>query len=137
MAATDLLARGTPTRDEIVDMLSGHLCRCTGYAPIVDAIEEVGARMNLAQSLLAACERHPELEAFPGSRTASCCRGCGASQAGSTSNEASASRSCSTTARGRAPLLGVPVGGAVAVPLSWRLSTRSSATASRTAARRS
>ena len=40
MAATDLLARGTPTRDEIVDMLSGHLCRCTGYAPIVDAIED-------------------------------------------------------------------------------------------------
>lgn len=40
MAATDLLARGTPTRDEIVDMLSGHLCRCTGYTPIVDAIEE-------------------------------------------------------------------------------------------------
>ena len=40
MAATDLLTRGTPTRDEIVDMLSGHLCRCTGYAPIVDAIEE-------------------------------------------------------------------------------------------------
>ena len=22
-------------------MLSGHLCRCTGYAPIVDAIEEL------------------------------------------------------------------------------------------------
>ena len=40
MAATDLLTRGAPTRDEIVDMLSGHLCRCTGYAPIVDAIEE-------------------------------------------------------------------------------------------------
>jgi aerobic-type carbon monoxide dehydrogenase small subunit (CoxS/CutS family) len=40
IAATDLLARGTPTRDEIVDMLSGHLCRCTGYTPIVDAIEE-------------------------------------------------------------------------------------------------
>jgi len=40
MAATDLLARGRPSRDEIVDMLSGHLCRCTGYAPIVDAIEE-------------------------------------------------------------------------------------------------
>ena len=37
-AATDLLSRGTPTRDEIVDMLSGHLCRCTGYEPIVDAI---------------------------------------------------------------------------------------------------
>ena len=41
MAASDLLSRGTPTRDEIVDMLSGHLCRCTGYAPIVDAIDEV------------------------------------------------------------------------------------------------
>lgn len=40
MAATDLLARGTPTRAEIVDMLSGHLCRCTGYTPIVDAIDE-------------------------------------------------------------------------------------------------
>jgi len=41
MAATDLLGRGTPTREEIVDMLSGHLCRCTGYASIVAAIEEV------------------------------------------------------------------------------------------------
>jgi aerobic-type carbon monoxide dehydrogenase small subunit (CoxS/CutS family) len=40
IAATDLLSRGTPTRAEIVDLLSGHLCRCTGYAPIVDAIEE-------------------------------------------------------------------------------------------------
>jgi 2-furoyl-CoA dehydrogenase 2Fe-2S iron sulfur subunit len=42
MAATDLLERdGTPTREAIVDMLSGHLCRCTGYEPIVDAIAEV------------------------------------------------------------------------------------------------
>ena len=40
IAAHDLLSRGTPTRAEIVDMLSGHLCRCTGYAPIVDAIED-------------------------------------------------------------------------------------------------
>ena len=40
IAAEDLLSRGTPTRAEIVDMLSGHLCRCTGYAPIVDAIED-------------------------------------------------------------------------------------------------
>ena len=28
-------------REEIVEMLSGHLCRCTGYDPIVDAIAEV------------------------------------------------------------------------------------------------
>ena len=42
IAADDLLSRGeTPTRDEIVDMLSGQLCRCTGYTPIVDAIAEV------------------------------------------------------------------------------------------------
>ena len=41
IAATDLLSRGRPSRDEIVDMLSGHLCRCTGYQPIVAAIEEV------------------------------------------------------------------------------------------------
>jgi 2-furoyl-CoA dehydrogenase 2Fe-2S iron sulfur subunit len=39
MAAADLLSRGgTPTRDEIAAMLSGHLCRCTGYEPIVAAI---------------------------------------------------------------------------------------------------
>jgi 2-furoyl-CoA dehydrogenase 2Fe-2S iron sulfur subunit len=42
IAAADLLAREPPPgRDEIVDMLSGQLCRCTGYAPIVDAIQEV------------------------------------------------------------------------------------------------
>jgi 2-furoyl-CoA dehydrogenase 2Fe-2S iron sulfur subunit len=42
MAATDLLEReGTPTREEMVDMLSGHLCRCTGYEPIVHAIAQV------------------------------------------------------------------------------------------------
>ena len=75
MAADDLLSRGAPSREEIVDMLSGHLCRCTGYAPIVAAIEDArdavgrrdeGRAVNLAQSLLAACERHPRLEAFPG-----------------------------------------------------------------------
>ncbi len=42
MAAANLLEQdGTPTRKEIVDMLSGHLCRCTGYEPIVDAIAQV------------------------------------------------------------------------------------------------
>jgi len=42
MAAEDLLSRAEPpTRDDIVDLLSGHLCRCTGYTPIVDAIAEV------------------------------------------------------------------------------------------------
>ena len=37
-AATDLLAQGRPTREQVVDLLGGHLCRCTGYEPIVAAI---------------------------------------------------------------------------------------------------
>lgn len=44
MAATDLLSRGTPAREEITDMLSGHLCRCTGYEPIVEAIAKAAGR---------------------------------------------------------------------------------------------
>ena len=40
ITATDLLARGKPSREEIEDALSGNLCRCTGYTPIVDAIAE-------------------------------------------------------------------------------------------------
>jgi len=43
LAAEDLLTRGRPTRDEIVDMLSGQICRCTGYEPIVRAIEQAAA----------------------------------------------------------------------------------------------
>ncbi|MET1008819.1 MAG: (2Fe-2S)-binding protein [Gaiellaceae bacterium] len=39
MAASELLeADRPPTRAEITDLLSGHLCRCTGYEPIVEAI---------------------------------------------------------------------------------------------------
>jgi 2-furoyl-CoA dehydrogenase 2Fe-2S iron sulfur subunit len=42
MSAGELLAAGgTPTRREIEELLSGHLCRCTGYGSIVDAIAEV------------------------------------------------------------------------------------------------
>jgi 2-furoyl-CoA dehydrogenase 2Fe-2S iron sulfur subunit len=39
MAAVDFLEdHPDPTRHEVVDLLSGHLCRCTGYTPIVEAI---------------------------------------------------------------------------------------------------
>lgn len=31
----------TPTRNEIKDALSGHICRCTGYQKIIEAIELV------------------------------------------------------------------------------------------------
>jgi 2-furoyl-CoA dehydrogenase 2Fe-2S iron sulfur subunit len=40
MAATDLLASGPVEREQVVDLLGGHLCRCTGYGPIVEAILE-------------------------------------------------------------------------------------------------
>ena len=39
VAAADLLARSPePTDDEIREALSGNLCRCTGYAKILDAV---------------------------------------------------------------------------------------------------
>jgi carbon-monoxide dehydrogenase small subunit len=33
----------TPTRDEIVDALAGNVCRCTGYEPVIRAIEAAAA----------------------------------------------------------------------------------------------
>ncbi len=39
VAATDLLARNpSPSDDEVREALSGNLCRCTGYAKILDAV---------------------------------------------------------------------------------------------------
>lgn len=49
IAADDLLSRGDASHEEIVDMLSGQLCRCTGYAPIVAAIEEARDELSQAQ----------------------------------------------------------------------------------------
>ena len=44
MAALDFLERyRDPGREQVVDMLSGHLCRCTGYEPIVEAILQAAA----------------------------------------------------------------------------------------------
>jgi aerobic-type carbon monoxide dehydrogenase small subunit (CoxS/CutS family) len=41
MSAAELLAGDvTPTRRESEELLSGHLCRCTSYEPIVAAIAE-------------------------------------------------------------------------------------------------
>jgi aerobic carbon-monoxide dehydrogenase small subunit len=36
----------TPTRDEIIEAISGNLCRCTGYVPIIKAVEAVAAGQN-------------------------------------------------------------------------------------------
>ncbi|EFL87826.1 (2Fe-2S)-binding protein [Ahrensia sp. R2A130] len=39
MAAKALLdTNPNPTRDEVIEAISGNLCRCTGYEPIIDAI---------------------------------------------------------------------------------------------------
>jgi 2-furoyl-CoA dehydrogenase 2Fe-2S iron sulfur subunit len=45
MSFTDFLSRNpTPTEDELREVLSGHICRCTGYAGIMAALKEaVGA----------------------------------------------------------------------------------------------
>jgi carbon-monoxide dehydrogenase small subunit len=48
MAAAALLAGGRPaSREEIRAALHGNLCRCTGYGPIVDAVE--AAQVEAAQ----------------------------------------------------------------------------------------
>jgi 2-furoyl-CoA dehydrogenase 2Fe-2S iron sulfur subunit len=45
MSFTDFLARHPhPSEAEIIDVLSGHLCRCTGYAGIVSAVLEATSR---------------------------------------------------------------------------------------------
>jgi carbon-monoxide dehydrogenase small subunit len=46
MSAKALLDKGgIPSRDEIKKAISGNLCRCTGYLPIVDAIEAAAREM--------------------------------------------------------------------------------------------
>lgn len=47
MAAKALFDRvPDPSRDEVIEAISGNLCRCTGYEPIVDAILAAAARMT-------------------------------------------------------------------------------------------
>jgi 2-furoyl-CoA dehydrogenase 2Fe-2S iron sulfur subunit len=47
MSLEDFLGRGSaPDENEIREMLSGHLCRCTGYSGIVRAVLEVVADMR-------------------------------------------------------------------------------------------
>lgn len=45
MSCADYLERvPDPTEAQVRDMLSGHLCRCTGYTPIVAAVLDVAAQ---------------------------------------------------------------------------------------------
>lgn len=45
MCATDLLARSPkPNETEIREALAGNLCRCTGYAPIIRAVQRASGQ---------------------------------------------------------------------------------------------
>ena len=47
MSALHLLKKNpSPTEQEIREGLSGHLCRCTGYNQIVEAIADAGGKLN-------------------------------------------------------------------------------------------
>ena len=41
-----LIDNPSPTREEIVDAISGNICRCTGYAQIIDAIALAAERLR-------------------------------------------------------------------------------------------
>ena len=47
LQAAELLQQNTmPTREEIRDHLSGNYCRCTGYQPIIDAVESAARQLQ-------------------------------------------------------------------------------------------
>lgn len=39
MSVALLESTDSPTRDEVMEFLDGNMCRCTGYRPIVEAVE--------------------------------------------------------------------------------------------------
>ena len=45
-----LLKNPNPTRDEIKRAIAGNICRCTGYIPIVDAVEDAASRLEAARA---------------------------------------------------------------------------------------
>ena len=50
VAARALLdANPDPSRDEVIDAISGNICRCTGYEPIINAILAAAAERRAAQ----------------------------------------------------------------------------------------
>jgi aerobic-type carbon monoxide dehydrogenase small subunit (CoxS/CutS family) len=48
-AAALLAAEPDPTDDAIRDALAGNLCRCTGYQPIVQAVQRAAAELRSAR----------------------------------------------------------------------------------------
>jgi 2-furoyl-CoA dehydrogenase 2Fe-2S iron sulfur subunit len=52
-SCADWLARvPAPSEQQVREMLSGHLCRCTGYTPIVTAVLEVASQRPLTRTPL-------------------------------------------------------------------------------------
>ncbi len=51
MAATALLRRNPrPTREEVVEAISGNICRCTGYEAIINAVLEAAGSASPAMA---------------------------------------------------------------------------------------
>ena len=51
LTAHALLARkAAPSRDDIVEAISGNICRCTGYGQIIEAIALAAERLRLANA---------------------------------------------------------------------------------------
>lgn len=52
MSATQFLSGNPdPSEDEVKDMLSGHICRCTGYYPIVAAILDAARELRAGEPI--------------------------------------------------------------------------------------
>jgi aerobic carbon-monoxide dehydrogenase small subunit len=66
MAASALIdsTEGAVTREQVLDALSGHVCRCTGYVKIIDAIiaASTGEFDGRSVDALAADPSQPEVE---------------------------------------------------------------------------
>jgi carbon-monoxide dehydrogenase small subunit len=51
LAAHALLQKTvTPTREDIVEAISGNICRCTGYGQIIEAVELAATRLRIANT---------------------------------------------------------------------------------------
>jgi len=51
LSATELISKNPkPNRKEIKEALSGNLCRCTGYIPIIEAVEDLTGKGKYSSS---------------------------------------------------------------------------------------
>ena len=62
LAAHALLQRNVaPTREEIVEAISGNICRCTGYGQIIEAVEFAAERLQRANTPRPAAQVDPSV----------------------------------------------------------------------------